>query len=191
MPAETVRVSAESAEARFISVDPETGIQTFLVVYAELRGKDDQPHVIIDVIQANADGFLIFSGNYAEIDGIVPEFTMKGPHVTSVHLAGTVRMEVATPETVATTATFDFTFQAAGPVVHDVATDHFVFPGELVQVGQVNNFQRPATATGTLTIEEGAAPGPAQYSTAVAELNWFTATGVEVLPHADNPDWML
>ena len=112
MPAETVRTSAESGEARFISVDPETGIETFVVVYAELSGKNDQPHVIIDVTQTNASGFLIFSGSYAD-DDIVPEFTMNGPHVTSVHLAGTVRMEVATPETVATTATFDFTFQAA------------------------------------------------------------------------------
>jgi hypothetical protein len=192
MPAETARVSTESAEAKFFSVDPETGIQTFVAVYAALSGPNDEPHAIVEVSQTNASGFLIFSGSYAD-DDIVPEFTMKGPHVISAHLAGTVRMDVQTPETLSTTATFDFTFQAAGPTVHDVTTDQQVIPGESVQVFQDNSFRREATATGTLTIEEGAAPGPAQYSTANAELLWSSANDIQldVLPGADNPDWML
>lgn len=42
-------------------------------------------------------------------------FTTHGRDVISAHVEGSVIIDVATPGTIAVPATFDFTFQAAGP----------------------------------------------------------------------------
>jgi hypothetical protein len=192
MPADTVRVSDLSAEARFVSVDPETGIETFVFVATSFRtvldspqpgGPDLQPDTIIQVIQEAPDIGLIFSGSYGGSE-IVPVFTTHGRDVISAHIEGTIRLEIATPDTIAAMATFDFTFQAAGPTVHEVVTDTGVIPGGFVGSGHINSFHRDATATGTLTIEDILNPLPPQLSTTEAELQQNNSGSVTLLPGA-------
>lgn len=190
MPAETFRSTGEAAEGTFLSVDPGTNVQTFVTVFAGLSGSNDEPQVVIQVFQTDAAGYLFFSadyvtGGYPEYDDIVPEFTMKGPHLISAHLEGTVLMSVATPATVATLATFYFTFQANGRTIHEVENDRLVLVGETVQTSHINSFQRPAT--GTITIEGLMPPVPLQYSTEDAELLWYKGA----FAAGGSPDWIF
>ena len=60
MPAETFRSTGEAAEGTFLSVDPDTNVQTFVTVFAGLSGPNDEPQVVVQVFQTDAAGYLFF-----------------------------------------------------------------------------------------------------------------------------------
>jgi hypothetical protein len=159
--ADTFKVTELGAEAKFVSVDTGTGVETTVVVFSasrsvldppQKRGPVSEPVTIIEVRQESAGGDLLFLASYAGTD-IAPVFTTQGRDVATAQVAGTATLLVTDPATTLATATLDLTFDATGAAARETDTDTLVIPGGSVVRSRIVGFHRQATATGTLTID--------------------------------------
>lgn len=186
--ADTFKISERGAEATFVSVDPTTGVETTVIVFSASRSVLDPPQkrgpvneavTFIQVIQEAPNGDPLFIASYGGSE-ITPVFTTQGREITSARLAGTVTLDVTTPETTSATAVLDLTFQSTGTAVHETDTNTLVIPGGFVESSRINGFHSVATATGTLTIDGTTYP----LSATDAELQRNNSGFVTVVPGA-------
>lgn len=156
-----LKVTEKGAEAKFVLVDPTTGVQTVVVVFSssrtildppQQRGPLNQPFTSLQVTQQTADGTFVFTGTYTGT-GLVPSFTGKSNDITGATLAGEFLMDVETQTSTLVPASINLSWTATGPDTQEIDTNTLVIPGGSVTSSQIRGLHRTASATGTLTID--------------------------------------